>query len=400
MGALCCSGEKGTESETSTGRREGIGHYDHQVLAAESSYLTYFSGLRTAGPLPAGVSGLANLGNTCFINSALQCLTAVPSLTEYFLSGSYKRDLNPRRSGLLASLFAALLLQRCKEGLRLSRPSELVSHIWRYSHFSPRSQNDSQEFLAYFLDQLHEDLNKSAGKLIGTSRQVTPGDEESRAEIAWQNHLLINRSIVVEKFQGLLKSSLSCLRCKHTSVTFEPFMFLSVPIPAGRSDTLKECLGEFTKSERLGGSEKWTCPKCAVPMEALKKLELWKVPPVLIIHLKRFYCQYESMGKLTKAISYPISNLSLDQFLGRRSHLPSYNLIAKINHMGTIASGHYTAHIMVNGIWLECDDDRCSIASSSALQSSDAYLLMYAVSKDHDSRMSDISVSSATTLPD
>jgi len=400
MGALCCSGEKGTETEPSAGRAEGLKHYDHQVLAAESSYLTYFGGLRTTGPLPAGVSGLANLGNTCFINSALQCLAAVPSLTDYFLSGSYKRDLTNRRSGILASLFAALLLQRCKEGVRLSHPTDLVTHVWRYSHFSPRSQNDSQEFLAYFLDQLHEDLNKSSGKSAVSSRQEVAGDEETMADLAWQSHLLSNRSIIVEKFQGVLKSSLSCMKCKHTSVTFEPFMFLSVPISSGRSDTLKECLGEFTKSERLGGSEKWTCPKCAVPVEALKKLDLWRIPPVLIIHLKRFYCQYESMGKLTKAISYPISNLSLDQFIGRQSRLPSYNLIAKINHMGSIASGHYTAHILVNGIWLECDDDRCSIVPSSALQSSDTYVLMYAASKDHDLRTSDTSVSSATTLPD
>ena len=391
MGTLCCSGEKETETPT-TGRIEGgLSHYNHQVLAEESSYLNYFSGLRTSGPLPAGMVGLANLGNTCFINSALQCLGAVPSLTDYFLSGSYKRDLNPRRSGTVASLFAALLLQRSRESGHASRPNDLVSHIWRHSHFSPRSQNDSQEFLAYFLDQLHEDLNKSSS----APRKLTiEGDDEAMADLAWQNHLLSNRSLIVDKLQGLLKSSLRCLRCKHTSVTFEPFMFLSVPIPAGRSSTLKDCLTEFTKEERLGGSEKWTCPKCAVPMEAFKKLELWKTPPVLIIHLKRFYCQYETMGKLTKSISYPISSLNLDQFIGRKSRIPSYNLIAKINHMGSIAIGHYTAHVMVNGMWLECDDERCSIVQPSSLQSSDAYVLMYAASKGHETRTSDISVSS------
>ena len=396
MGALCCSGEREVETHAG-GRTEGCGHYEQQLLPAESTYLNYFSGLRSSGPLPPGVCGLANLGNTCFINSALQCLTALPSLSDYFLLGSYKNDRSPGRTCMLASLFAGLLLQRWKEGLHVSHPNELVTYVWRHSHFSPKSQNDSQEFLAYFLDQLHEELNKPTGMAAqNTAPQGT--DDESRAEFAWQEHLKRNHSLIVEKFQGQLKSSLTCLRCKHTSVTFEPFMFLSVPIPAGRPDSLRECLAEFTKSERLGGSERWTCPRCLVPMEALKKLELWKVPPVLIIHLKRFYCLHESMGKLTKSISYPVSNLMLDQFMGKQSRVPGYNLVAKINHMGSIASGHYTANVMLNGVWLECDDAHCTMVPSSSLQSPHTYVLMYAASKDCDPRSSDISVSSITTL--
>ena len=401
MGALCCSGDKAAETETPVASRsEGFAHYDHQVLAAESSYLTYFSGLKATGPLPTGACGLANLGNTCFINSAIQSICAIPSVSDYFLSGSYKSELSRRRSGVMASLFAGLLLQRWKQGLRVSRPNELVNYVWRQSHFSPKSQNDSQEFLAYFLDQLHEDLNKAHGKFTPSkAREGT--DEEGLADLAWQDHLQRNQSIVVDKFQGLLKSSLTCLRCKHTSVTFEPFMFLSVPIPSGRADTLKECLSEFTTAEKLGGSERWTCPKCKVPMEARKKLELWKVPPVLIIHLKRFYYQQDSMGKLAKAISYPITNLSLDKFLGKsNSRLPSYNLQAKINHMGSITSGHYTAHVHLNGVWVECDDERCSIADPASLQSCSTYVLIYTAAKEHDTRCTDASVSfsSITTL--
>lgn len=381
--------------ETQGGRTQECGHYEQQLLPAESTYLNYFSGLRSLGPLPPGVSGLANLGNTCFINSALQCLTVLPSLTDYFLSGSYKIDRSPGRTCMLASLFAGLLLQRWKEGVQVSTPSELVNYVWRCSHFSPRSQNDSQEFLAYFLDQLHEELNRATAK--ATSHPLSQNkDEEILADSAWQQHLQRNRSIVVETFQGQLKSSLTCLRCKHTSVTFEPFMFLSVPIPAGRSDSLRECLAEFTKSERLGGSERWSCPRCLQPVEALKQLELWKVPPVLIIHLKRFYCQREAMGKLTKSISYPVVNLMLDQYIGKKqSRLPGYNLIAKINHMGSITSGHYTAQTMQNGVWLDCDDDRCTLIDSSSLQSPSTYVLLYAAGKDS---WSDTSISSATTL--
>jgi len=396
MGALCCSGEKGVETQ-GAGRAEGCGHYEQQLIPAESNYLNYFSGLRGLGPLPPGVSGLVNLGNTCFINSALQCLTALPSITDYFLSGSYKFDRSPSRTGLLASLFAGLLLQRWKEGVQTSRPSELVSYVWRHSHFSPRSQNDSQEFLAYFLDQLHEELNRASAK---STSPLLPhsGDEEAAADFAWQQHLQRNRSIIVEKFQGQLKSSLTCLRCKHTSVTFEPFMFLSVPIPAGRPDSLRECLAEFTKSERLGGSECWTCPHCLEPVEALKKLELWKVPPVLIIHLKRFYCEREAMGKLNKSISYPLSNLMLDQFTGKpQIRLPGYNLIAKINHIGSITSGHYTAQTRLNGVWLDCDDDHCTIIDSSSLQSASTYVLLYTAGKDCWSDTS-MSISSIATL--
>ena len=391
MGALCCSGDKvgdnsPTQKGSSASRSKSMGytHYDHQVLSSESSYLNYFS-KGSVTSLPTGVCGLVNLGNTCFINSALQCMASVPTLTNYFLSGSYKSELNRKTKlgGMLSTLFASLLQQRWRDGMHVARPVELVNHIWRYSHFSPRSQNDSQEFLAYFLDQLHEDLNRAEGKK-GEVLGVGGGgvQDEALAALAWQAHLRRNSSIIVDSFHGLLKSSLTCLRCHHTSITFEPFLFLSVPIPSGRYSSLKDCLVEFTKEEKLGGSERWTCPKCSVPMEALKKLDIWKVPPILIIHLKRFYCQHESMGKLNKAITYPLTSLNMEEFVTRPGRLPPYHLIAKINHMGSITSGHYTANALLGTAWMEYDDERCGVVEPGTLQTPNTYVLLYAASKD------------------
>lgn len=85
--------------------------------------------------------------------------------------------------------------------------------------------------LAFLLDGLHEDLNR-----VHDKPYVELSDSEGRPDIvvaqeAWENHLLRNRSIVVELFHGQLKSKVTCGVCKRESVRFDPFNYLSLPLP-------------------------------------------------------------------------------------------------------------------------------------------------------------------------
>lgn len=63
--------------------------------------------------------------------------------------------------------------------------------------------------------------------------------DEVVAREHWANHLARNSSIIVDLFQGQIKSSLQCLHCHFKSVTFDPFTFLTVPLPGEGSNLLE-----------------------------------------------------------------------------------------------------------------------------------------------------------------
>jgi hypothetical protein len=223
------------------------------------------------GSSTKGVVGLTNLGNTCFMNSAIQCLSNVSPLTSFFLANRHTLELNSTNPlgfrGEIAKRFALLIklmwvdsnqqqqlppLQdeedkqkkdetRRKKGRinnnshnnnRVVSPVELRRAVTRFiPMFNNDGQHDAQEFLAILLDGLHEGLNRIRNKPY-LPFEVEPdlGDEEL-AQMAWNYYRLRNQSVIVDLFHGQIKSSLVCQECAFSSVTFDPFTFLSLPLP-------------------------------------------------------------------------------------------------------------------------------------------------------------------------
>ncbi|OMO52128.1 putative Ubiquitin carboxyl-terminal hydrolase [Corchorus capsularis] len=183
-----------------------------------------------------GLTGLQNLGNTCFMNSAIQCLAHTPKIIDYFL-GDYSREINPDNplgmNGEIASAFGDLLRKLWAPGATPVAPRTFKSKLARFApQFSGFNQHDSQELLAFLLDGLHEDLNRVKSKPYV---EVKDGDDRKDEEVAdeyWQNHLARNDSIIVDVCQGQFKSTLVCPECKKVSITFDPFMYLSLPLPS------------------------------------------------------------------------------------------------------------------------------------------------------------------------
>jgi ubiquitin carboxyl-terminal hydrolase 4/11 len=183
------------------------------------------------------------VGNTCYMNSALQCLVHCRELTEYFLAQVYKSELNETNplgmNGLLAKHYAYLVSALFNADAPKSSfpPSEFKKTLGRFApNFSGYGQQDSQEFLAFLLDGLHEDLNRVKQKpyverdeLVG----VEPSEEQLRSlgQKSWDGHKLRNDSVIVDLCQGMYKSTVVCPVCEVVSVTFDPFMDLSVPLP-------------------------------------------------------------------------------------------------------------------------------------------------------------------------
>ncbi|KAM9429930.1 ubiquitin carboxyl-terminal hydrolase 19 isoform 39-T39 [Salvelinus alpinus] len=188
-----------------------------------------------------GFTGLVNLGNTCFMNSVIQSLSNTRELRDYFHDRAFETEINCNNplgtGGRLAIGFAVLLRALWKGTHHAFQPSKLKAIVAsKASQFTGYAQHDAQEFMAFLLDGLHEDLNRIQNKpytetVDSDGRLDEVGEIEVVAEEAWQRHKMRNDSFIVDLFQGQYKSKLVCPMCSKVSITFDPFLYLPVPLP-------------------------------------------------------------------------------------------------------------------------------------------------------------------------
>uniref|UniRef100_A0AAV2M1N9 ubiquitinyl hydrolase 1 n=1 Tax=Knipowitschia caucasica TaxID=637954 RepID=A0AAV2M1N9_KNICA len=183
-----------------------------------------------------GFTGLVNLGNTCFMNSVIQSLSNTRELRDYFHDRAFESEINCNNplgtGGRLAIGFAVLLRALWKGTHHAFQPSKLKAIVAsKASQFTGYAQHDAQEFMAFLLDGLHEDLNRIQNKPYTETVDSDGRLDEVVAEEAWQRHKMRNDSFIVDLFQGQFKSKLVCPTCSKVSITFDPFLYLPVPLP-------------------------------------------------------------------------------------------------------------------------------------------------------------------------
>uniref|UniRef100_A0A672UYF4 Ubiquitin carboxyl-terminal hydrolase 19 n=1 Tax=Strigops habroptila TaxID=2489341 RepID=A0A672UYF4_STRHB len=188
-----------------------------------------------------GFTGLVNLGNTCFMNSVIQSLSNTRELRDYFHDRSFESEINynnPLGTGGRLAIGFAMLLRALWKGTHHCRRAGALSTVLpqaivasKASQFTGYAQHDAQEFMAFLLDGLHEDLNRIQNKPYTETVDSDGRPDEVVAEEAWQRHKMRNDSFVVDLFQGQYKSKLVCPVCSKVSITFDPFLYLPVPLP-------------------------------------------------------------------------------------------------------------------------------------------------------------------------
>ncbi|KAG1857326.1 hypothetical protein DFJ58DRAFT_726903 [Suillus subalutaceus] len=373
--------------------------------------------------------GLKNLGNTCYMNATIQCLSATVPFARFF-TGMNKAGgrrlstaINPMGTkGRLASAFAHILYEMSHSELPHLIPASFRKSICTHApQFSGSDQHDSQEFLTFLLDGLHEDLNRVLNK---PSNGTTPEREAELERLPqaiasaqeWEIYRMRNDSLIVDFFQGQFKNRLVCLTCRKTSTTYNSFMYLSLPVPSvkGPSKTsLQLCLDAFVKEEVLSGTEAWygvaqfygivlmsllgtvrIAKLCVTPPNSS---QLSRLPPILLIHLKRFSHKGVFTDKIETVVDFPLKGLDLTNYMppalppgmcnstngiggdDPRVQTPpyKYDLYGVTNHFGNLSNGHYTAFIASRGGWVYCDDSRVTPTDAKDIVGRPAYVLYY-----------------------
>lgn len=185
-----------------------------------------------------GLVGLSNLGNTCYMNSSIQCLSNTYELTKYFLEKRYKSLINREyknplgTEGRLVQAWAKLISEMWVNNAQVVRPDLFKRILGQYNvTFEGYGQHDSQECINTILDFMSEDLYKQEKKPYVEQVESEGKSDEVASKEAWNKHILRNESIICDLFHGQFKSTLECALCKRISITFDPFLMISLPIP-------------------------------------------------------------------------------------------------------------------------------------------------------------------------
>lgn len=331
-------------------------------------------------------AGLRNVGNTCYMNSILQCLSSTKALKEYVMSKSHLKDIN--QDGKLINAFSSLI---SKMWLQSSGPVDVSAFKDVFQRLAPQfagyDQHDAQEFLRFLVDKLHADVNRVHTRPKSLPEINDKLSDNSQASEHWKRYLMSENSYILDLFGGQLKSTLECLVCGNKSVTFEIFWDLSLPLPSScmsysSSVSIGDILCNFTQKEILDNREKPRCSHCKIEQRMSKSYSFQKLPKYLVLHLKRFQTT-SSYRKLSTVVQFPLTGLDMSPFLAKSvSSSRLYNLYAVSNHVGTPFTGHYTANCKHphGADWYTCNDATVSRISTPVMPkvvNADAYILFY-----------------------
>jgi len=322
-----------------------------------------------------GINGLANVSNSCYINTCIQCLGHCTSFLDFILHGNY----TGKRGDLIFELkdvFNELWIN--DNGIIPNRFLKYVKE--NINEINILEQNDIQEFFTLLIDKINRSISKCID-IEKTMESTTYSDTlydkiRKKVDKGWLQSVGKEYSPIVDFFYGQSVVQIVCGHCQKIHHTYEPFSLLLLPIQEGMCQ-LEDCINHYMKEEYLndhGNDEcpKWKCDNCHNSVKSVKTTKFWRLPKVLTICLKRF--TYD-LRKNNTFVSIPeVLDISPHMLSNTNSR---YELKSKACHIGSFSMGHYFALCKnPNGEWYKIDDTNIA-KCDDYLQTPHSYMAFY-----------------------
>jgi ubiquitin carboxyl-terminal hydrolase 8 len=370
------------------------------------------------------MTGLNNLGNTCYLNAVIQCLLHSSVISKIINSQqniNYIQNKNISNSLFISinKFYNKFYLNEAKLNTSVS-PSNIRNSIIRNnSMFNNSMQHDSHELLIFLYDKLTTELSRKVNmnircnkniieyKTIYTKLQNTDKNNDKYQEYknqcmtlkkkyindffiikslsSWKSFFENNYSDFINLLYGQLLSSINCDDCLYLSIKFDPFSILSIDIPQQNNLTLINCIKNFIQKEKLTLDEQWKCPKCNKVTNSSKQFSYWNLPKLLTIHLKRFkFINQLNIQKNDINISIPIELIDLSEYISENNYentsSKKYECVGIICHTGCYLGGHYFSFCKKNNDWYLCNDSTYKkVILNTELVNKHAYILFYEI---------------------
>ena len=328
-----------------------------------------------------GLSGLQNLGNTCFINSCMQILSHTYELNEILSRPNKRFNQNPESILLfewnkLREMLWSSNCTICPE--KFIKTIQAVAEYKNITIFSGYSQNDLPEFLIFIINSFHLSLSRKVFMTINGNPENDKDDIALKCFEMIKDIYSKEYSEIWNLFYGTHISQIKDIETgKVKSMKPEPYFIINLPIPTNnKSPSLYDCFDLYTENELLDGENQWRNETTGSKECVYKSTVFWSFPTILIIDLKRVNSKNV---KTTTLVSFPINNLNLSKYsIGYKNNSYMYDLYGICNHVGGSMGGHYTAFIKnANGKWYHFNDTGVCEIPESQIITPKAYCFFY-----------------------